>query len=154
MATTFKHAMHTSPRAWRVSAAAACALAILAAGGRASAQSLRELGDLSLEELSQVEITSVSKRPEPLSQAPSAVYVITSDDIDRSGVTSLAEALRLAPNLEVARVNSQTYNISSRGMNSVNASNKLLVLVDGRSVYTPLFSSVFWDQQGVTLADI
>jgi iron complex outermembrane receptor protein len=154
MATTFKHAMHTSPRAWRVSAAAACALAILAAGGRASAQSLRELGDLSLEELSQVEITSVSKRPEPLSQAPSAVYVITSDDIDRSGVTSLAEALRLAPNHEVARVNSQTYNISSRGMNSVNASNKLLVLVDGRSVYTPLFSSVFWDQQDLMLADV
>jgi iron complex outermembrane recepter protein len=120
----------------------------------AHAQSLRELGDLSLEELSQVEITSVSKRAEPLSQAPAAVYVITSGDIRRSGATSLAEALRLAPNLEVARVDSQTYNISSRGMNSVNASNKLLVLIDGRSVYTPLFSSVLWDQQDVMLADI
>lgn len=120
----------------------------------ASAQTLRELSDLSLEELSQVEITSVSKRPEPLSDAPAAVYVITSDDIRRSGATSLAEALRLAPNLEVARVDAQTYNISSRGMNSVNASNKLLVLIDGRSVYTPFFSSVFWDQQAVMLADI
>jgi iron complex outermembrane receptor protein len=141
MATTIRHAI-------------ACALALLAAAGSAGAQSLRELGDLSLEELSQVEITSVSKRVEPLSQAPAAVYVITSDDIDRSGATSLADALRLAPNLEVARVNSQTYNISSRGMNSVNASNKLLVLVDGRTVYTPLFSSVFWDQQDVMLADV
>ena len=69
----------------------------------ACAQSLRELSDLSLEELSQVEITSVSKRPEPLSDAPAAVYVITSEEIRRSGATSLPEALRLAPNLEVAR---------------------------------------------------
>jgi iron complex outermembrane receptor protein len=120
----------------------------------ASAQTLRELGDLSLEELSEVEITSVSKRAEPLSQAPGAVYVITSDDIRRSGAASLAEALRLAPNLEVARVDSRTYNISSRGMNSANASNKLLVLIDGRSIYTPFFSSVFWDQQHVMLADV
>jgi hypothetical protein len=82
----------------------------------ASAQTLRDLSDLSLEELSQVEITSVSKRPEPLSDATAAIYVITNEDIRRSGVTSLAEALRLAPNLEVARVDSQTYNISSRGM--------------------------------------
>ena len=101
-----------------------------------------------------MEVTSVSKRREPLSNAAAAVYVITSDDIRRSGATSLAEALRLAPNLEVARVDAQTYNISSRGMNSVNASNKLLVLIDGRSVYTPFFSSVFWDQQAVMLADV
>ncbi len=120
----------------------------------AGAQSLRDLSDLSLEELSQVEITSVSKRPEPLSEAPAAIYVITGDDIRRSGAMSLAEALRLAPNLEVARINSQNYAISSHGMNSVNASNKLLALIDGRSVYTPFFSSVFWDQQEVMLADI
>jgi iron complex outermembrane recepter protein len=128
--------------------------ALLLAAAHAESQSLRELSDLSLEELSQVEITSVSKRPEPLSQAPAAVYVITSDDIRRSGAATLPEALRLAPNLEVARVDAQTYNISSRGMNSVNASNKLLVLIDGRSVYTPFFSSVFWDQQSVMLADV
>ena len=121
---------------------------------QAQAQTLRELSDLSLEELSQVEITSVSKRPEPLGNAAAAAYVITSDDIRRSGATTLPEALRLAPNLEVARVNSQTYNISSRGFNSVNASNKLLVLIDGRTIYTPFFSSVFWDQQSVMLADI
>jgi iron complex outermembrane receptor protein len=97
---------------------------------------------------------SVSKRSEPLSVAPAAVYVITADQIRRSGAATLAEALRLAPNLEVARVNSQVYAISSRGLNSVNASNKLLVLIDGRSVYTPFFSSVFWDEQDMMIADI
>src|SRR5262249_11936325 len=101
-----------------------------------------------------VEITSVFKRPEPLSQAPAAVYVITGEDIRRAGAVSLPEALRLAPNLEVARVNSQSYVISARGFNSVNASNKLLVLIDGRSIYTPFFSSVFWDQQQVMLEDV
>jgi iron complex outermembrane receptor protein len=132
---------------------AAC-IGIALASGSAASQTLRELSDLSLEELSQVQITSVSKRPEPLSNAAAAVYVITSDDIRRSGATSLPEALRLAPNLEVARVDAQNYNISSRGMNSVNASNKLLVLIDGRSIYTPFFTSVFWDQQTVMLDDI
>ena len=120
----------------------------------AAAQSVQDLANLSIEELSQVEVTSVSKRPEPLSQSPAAVYVITSDDIRRSGATTLAEALRLAPNLEIARVDSQSYAISARGFNSVNASNKLLVLIDGRSIYTPFFSSVFWDQQDVILADV
>jgi iron complex outermembrane receptor protein len=154
MAMKLRDATAASYRTRCATSTTACVLAMLAAAGSAGAQSLQELGDLSLEELSQVEITSVSKRPEPLSQAPAAVYVITRDDIERSGATSLADALRLAPNLEVARVDSQAYNISSRGMNSVNASNKLLVLVDGRSVYTPLFSSVFWDQQDVMLGDV
>ena len=113
-----------------------------------------DLGDLSIEELSQIEITSVSKRPEPLSEAPAAIYVISGDDIRRSGVTSLPEALRLAPNLEVARISAHDYAISSRGMNSVNAANKLLALIDGRSIYTPFFSSVFWDRQDVMLDDI
>jgi iron complex outermembrane receptor protein len=124
------------------------------AGTTLAAQSLRELGDLSIEELSQIEVTSASRRPEPLGEAMSAIYVITGDDIRRSGAVTLSEALRLAPNLEVARVNSQNYAISARGMNSVNASNKLLALIDGRTVYTPFFSSIFWDQQEVLLADI
>jgi iron complex outermembrane receptor protein len=96
----------------------------------------------------------VSRRPEPLGEAPAAVFVITGDDIRRSGAVNLGEALRLAPNVEVARVNAQTYSISSHGLNSVNASNKVLALIDGRSIYTPFFSSVFWDQQEVMLADI
>jgi len=120
----------------------------------AGAQSLQELGRLSIEELASIEITSVSKHAESLNEAAAAVYVITGDDIRRAGVTSLPEALRLAPNLEVARVDARSYAISARGLNSVNASNKLLVLIDGRSIYTPFFSSVFWDQQSVMLADI
>ena len=124
------------------------------AGTAFAAQALRELGELSIEELSQIEVTSASRRPEPLSEVTGAIYVITGDDIRRAGAATLAEALRLAPNLEVARINSQSYAISARGMNSVNASNKLLALIDGRSVYTPFFSSIFWDQQEVMLADI
>ena len=85
------------------------------------AQVLTELGDLSIEELSQIEVTSVSRRPEPIREAAAAIYVISGDDIRRSGAATLAEALRLAPNLEVARVNSPSYAISSRGFNSVNA---------------------------------
>jgi iron complex outermembrane recepter protein len=133
---------------------ALCAAVALLAIVDARAQSVHELVDLSFEELSQIEVTSVSKRSEPLARSPAAVYVISSDDIRRSGATNLAEALRLAPNLEVARVDAQSYVISPHGLNSVNASNKLLVLIDGRSIYTPFFSSVFWDQQDVMLADI
>ena len=129
-------------------------LAFALAASHAGAQSVRELSTLSLEELVEVEVTSVSKRPEPLAQAAAAVYVITGDEIRRSGATNLAEALRLAPNLEVGRFNAQQYTISARGFNSANAANKLLVLIDGRSVYTPLFTSVYWDQQDLMLADV
>jgi len=109
--------------------------------------------ELSLEELGNIEITSVSKAPEWLSTAASSVYVITGKEIRRSGVTSIPEALRLAPNLQVAQVDSSQYAISARGFNSLTA-NKLLVLIDGRSVYTPLFSGVFWDAQDTILEDI
>lgn len=115
--------------------------------------SQNDLADLSLEELVNIRITSVSKRPENLSDAAASVFVITNDDIHRSGATSLPEALRLAPNLQVAQTHASGYNISARGFNSSSA-NKLLVLIDGRSVYTPLFSGVFWDVQDVMLEDI
>ena len=111
------------------------------------------LAEMSLEELSRVEITSVSRRPESLSGATASVFVISADDLRRSGATSLPEALRLAPNLQVARGNTNGYAISARGFDGSSA-NKLLVLVDGRSVYSPLFSGVFWDVQGVPLEDI
>jgi iron complex outermembrane receptor protein len=111
------------------------------------------LKDLSIEELSNIEVISVSKREERLSDAPTSVFVITAEDIRRSGVTSLPEALRLAPNLQVARVSANEYAISARGFNGT-AANKLLVLIDGRSVYSPLFSGVFWDAQDVMLEDI
>src|SRR5438105_210338 len=111
------------------------------------------LKTLSIEQLLNVEVTSVSRRPEPLARAPSAIQVITQQDIRRSGASSLPEALRLATNLEVAQVDSRQWAISARGLNSTTA-NKLLVLIDGRTVYTPLFSGVFWDVQDVPLEDI
>ncbi len=118
------------------------------------AQSLEDLQHLSLEQLARFPVTSVSRRPEPLSQAPAAIYVITSEDIRRSGAITLTEVLRLAPNLEVARQDAQNYSVSARGFNSVGASNKLLVMVDDRSVYSPLSSGVFWDQLQPPLDDI
>lgn len=111
------------------------------------------LKDLSIEELSNIEVISVSKRDQRLSDAPTSLFVITAEDIRRSGVTSLPEALRLAPNLQVARVSANEYAISARGFNGT-AANKLLVLIDGRSVYSPLFSGVFWDAQDVMIEDI
>jgi iron complex outermembrane receptor protein len=138
----------------RRAAAGAFAL-LLAAGSTASAQqqSGKALADFSLEELANLQITSVSRRPERISDAPASVYVITGDEIRRSGYTSLPEALRLAPNLSVARIDASQYAISARGFNN-SIGNKLLVLIDGRTVYTPLFSGVFWDQQDVLLEDV
>src|SRR4051812_3766965 len=109
--------------------------------------------DMDLEALMKIAVTSPSKRPEKLSDAAAAIYVITQEDIRRSGVTSIPEALRMAPGLEVARQDSHTWAISSRGFNDEFA-NQLLVLIDGRSVYTPLFAGVYWDVQDVPLEDI
>jgi iron complex outermembrane receptor protein len=137
--------------------AAATSLGLALSAHASAAPSLaqvRDLADLSIEELSQIEVTSVSRRAEPLRESPASVYVITADEIRRSGALTLPEALRLAPNLEVARFNSSGYVISARGFNSINASNKLLVLIDGRSVFTPLFNSVVWDQEQVLPADV
>jgi iron complex outermembrane receptor protein len=129
------------------------ALALGLATGAFAQPRSADLADLSLEELANLQITSVSRRAERLSDAPTSVFVITGDDVRRSGVTSLPEALRLAPNLQVARVDARQYAISARGFNSTIA-NKLLVLIDGRTVYTPLFSGVFWDAQDVFLEDV
>jgi iron complex outermembrane receptor protein len=112
-----------------------------------------ELSRMSLEDLGKIEITSVSKKQERLDDAAAAIYVITQEDIRRSGATSIPEILRLAPNLQVAQVDASQYAISARGFNSTTA-NKLLVLIDGRSVYTPLFSGVFWDVQDVLISNI
>ena len=116
-------------------------------------QRLADLADMSLEDLTQIEVTSVSKHKERLSDAPAAIFVITEEDIRRSGVTTIADALRLSPGLEVARVDAHDWAVSSRGFNELYA-NKLLVLIDGRSVYTPLFSGVHWDVQDTLLEDI
>src|ERR1700733_15371050 len=111
------------------------------------------LKKLSLEQLMYLDVTSVSKQPQPYGEAPAAIEVITNDEIRRSGASSIPEALRLADNLEVEQKDSHDWAISARGFNTDSA-NKLLVLIDGRSVYTPLFSGVFWDVQNYLLEDI
>jgi iron complex outermembrane receptor protein len=111
------------------------------------------LKQLSVEQLMNLKVTSVSKLPEALLQAPSAIQVITSEEIRRSGATSLPEALRLADNLEVAQQNSHDWAISARGFNA-NLANKLLVLIDGRAVYSPLYGGVLWNIQDYLLEDI
>lgn len=119
----------------------------------AAARSPASLSRLSIEELAEIEVSSVSKRPERLADAAASVFVITADDIRRSGASTLPEILRLAPNLQVARASANSYAISARGFNNSSA-NKLLVMIDGRSVYTPLHSGVFWDVQDVSVRDI
>ena len=111
------------------------------------------LADLSVEQLLDLKVTTVARREETVSHSPAAIYVITHEDIRRAGARSIPDALRLAPGLDVAQVDAHTWAVSSRGFNSVLA-NKLLVLIDGRSVYTPLFSGVFWDAQDVLIEDI
>lgn len=112
-----------------------------------------QLKKLSLEDLMNLEVTSVSRRPEPYNRAAAAIQVITSEDIRRSGASSIPEALRLANNLQVAQIDARNWAITARGFNATTA-NKLLVLIDGRSVYTPLFSGVFWDVQDYLLEDL
>jgi iron complex outermembrane receptor protein len=122
------------------------------------AQTPINYANLSIEELGEIQVTSVSKRAEPVGEAPSAIYVITHDDIARSGARTIPEMLRLAPNLQVAQTSASGYVVTARGFNGNAAaqsfSNKLLVLIDGRSVYTPLYSGVYWDMQDVLPADI
>lgn len=109
--------------------------------------------ELSLEELMNTEVTSVGKKGQKLSEAAAAIFVITGEDIKRGGFRSIPEALRLAPGVEVSQVNANQWAITIRGFNSPYA-NKLLVLIDGRSVYTPLFGGVFWDVQDLLLEDV
>ncbi|NRF68133.1 TonB-dependent receptor [Aquincola sp. S2] len=136
-----------------VAAPVAIAVLVCAAPVQARTYSGNTLAELSLEQLGNIEITSVSRRAQRLSDAPTSVFVITADDIRRAGPASLPEVLRLAPNLQVARSANRSYSISARGFDSA-LSNKLLVLIDGRSIYTPLYSGVFWDAQEVMLEDI
>ncbi len=112
-----------------------------------------EFLDLDLSQLMQVKVTSVTKKPQELADSAAAVFVISNEDIRRSGVTSIPEALRMAPGLQVARISSNKWAITSRGFNGFFA-NKLLVLMDGRSIYTPAFSGVYWDSQDYLLEDI
>ncbi len=133
----------------RTPAAAIMALAAAAAFPAAAA----ELADLGLEALLNVEVTSVSRRTQQLHDTAAAVSVITNEDIRRSGVTSIAEALRMAPGIQVSRFSNDKWAVSARGA-AGRFANKLLVMVDGRSIYSPLFSGVLWEAQDMLLEDV
>lgn len=109
--------------------------------------------ELSLEQLISIQVTSVSKKETPLEQSPAAVTVITAEDIRRLGITTIPDALRLVPGMDVAQINAHEWAVSARGFNDQYA-NKLLVLVDGRAVYTPTFGGVFWNVQNIPMADL
>lgn len=118
-----------------------------------AAVTTKDLSELTIDELMEIRVTSVSKKEERGSQAAAAIHVISGDDIRRTGVRTIADALRWAPGIQVGQVDSHQWAISSRGFNDLFA-NKLLVMIDGRTVYTPLFSGVFWDVQDTFLPDI
>jgi len=118
--------------------------------GQASPQALKQL---SLEELSQIEVTTPSKEPTKVSQTPAAIYVLTGEDIRRSGATSIPDALRLVPGVEVARIDGSTWSVGIRGFGS-DLTRSVLVLIDGRTVYTPLFAGTNWDVQNTNMDDI
>ena len=111
------------------------------------------LRQLSLEQLGNMEVTTVAKGPEKIQRTPAAIYVLTQEDIRRSGATSIPELLRLVPGVEVARVSSDQWAVGIRGFES-GFSKSVLVLIDGRSVYTPLFEGVYWDMQNLMLEDV
>ncbi len=112
-----------------------------------------EIVDLSLEELMDVKVYSAAKKEQALADTAAAAFVISQEDIRRSGATSIPDALRMAPGVQVAQINANTWAITIRGFND-RFSNKLLVLVDGRTVYSPLFSGTYWSAQDVVLEDI
>ena len=148
-----KRNSHPTAYADRVLLAGVLAISIAANSSAQSTQSIHDVTNMSVEDLMNVQVTSVSKRTQKLADAAAAVFVITQEDIRRSGATSIPEVLRLVPGLEVARMDENKWAIGSRGFNG-RFDNKLLVLIDGRSVYTPLFSGVYWNVQDVMLEDI
>jgi iron complex outermembrane receptor protein len=148
-----KYSRGAARSAGRTMLASFAAVLLAANSGAQGHQSVPDVTTLSMEDLMNMQVTSVSKRTQKVADAAAAVFVITQEDIRRSGATSIPEALRLVPGLEVARIDENKWAIASRGFNG-RFDNKLLVLIDGRSVYTPLFSGVYWNVQDVMLEDI
>lgn len=134
-----------------------CALSFALSFALAATPSLHaqtsEPAELRLEDLLQAEVVSAGRKPQALRDVPAAVYVLSAEDIRRSGATSLPEALRFVPGMEVAQIGAGQWAVSARGFNSRFA-NKLLVLIDGRSVYSPLFSGVYWEAEDLLLEDV
>src|SRR5258706_2042445 len=112
-----------------------------------------ELEKMSIDDLMNVEVTSVARRGERLSDTAAAVFIISRADIERSGATTIPDVLRIVPGLDVASVDGNIWAVSARGYNGRWA-NKLLVMIDGRVVYSPLFSGVYWDMEDTMLEDI
>jgi iron complex outermembrane receptor protein len=142
--------------------ALAVALALMFVTGNAGASTsdsgadksqVPDITSMSVEDLMNMQVTSVSKRSQKVADAAAAVFVITQEDIERSGARSIPELLRMVPGLQVARIDENKWAIGSRGFNG-RFDDKLLVLIDGRSVYTPLFSGVYWDVEDVMLEDV
>lgn len=149
MRFTFSH-----PRTSTACAFAAAALLSASAGHAAnSTLGAEQLVELSFDELLNIEITSVSKKAERLQDAPAAVFVISADDLRRSGVRSIPDALRMVPGVQVAQIDANKWAVSARGFNGRFAA-RLLVLMDGRSVYSPLYSGVYWESQDTFIEDI
>lgn len=146
-----------SRRMARVNCVLAAALAVVFVTANVwadtSSQDVPDITTMSVEDLMNMQVTSVSKRSQKVADAAAAVFVITQDDIQRSGARSIPEVLRMVPGLEVARIDENKWAIGSRGFNG-RFDDKLLVLIDGRSVYTPLFSGVYWDVEDVMLEDV
>ncbi|MBW2667507.1 MAG: TonB-dependent receptor, partial [Deltaproteobacteria bacterium] len=129
---------------------------MLCVAGSAVAQSgdpSHDLANLSLDDLLQLEVTTVSRRAQKISESAAAITVITNEEIRRSGMTTIPDLLRMVPGLHVANIDANKWAVTARGFNGEFA-NKLLVMIDGRSVYTPLFAGVFWDVQDVLFEDI
>ena len=116
-------------------------------------QASKDLGDSSIEDLMNMQVTSVSKKEQKLSRTAAAIFVITQEDIRRSGATNIPDLLRMVPGMDVAEINGSTWAVSARGFNG-QFSNKLLVMIDGRIVYTPNFSGVYWDTMDFPVEDI
>jgi iron complex outermembrane recepter protein len=137
--------------------ASACVVAVLMAGPlpaqEGEQEPPRDLAELTPEQLANLEVTTASRKPEKRLRAAAAVHVVTRDDIRRSGVTTLVEALRLAPGVHIARIDSNKWAVGVRGFAS-RLSRSLLVMVDGRTVYTPLFAGTYWEAQDTLLEDV
>ena len=129
------------------------AAGLLAAAFCAGSTGGSDLTSMSLEDLMQVKVRSVSRKDQQMARVAAAVFVLTREDIRRSGATNIPEALRMVPGMQVARISASQYAVSVRGFNS-RVADKMLVLIDGRSVYNDLYSGVFWDQNEVMLADV
>ena len=140
--TRFRHGAHLS-----------CVLALYLSAGAAQEPAPIDLSKLDMEDLMNVKVTSVSKREQSLSRTAAAVFVINREDIRRSGATNIPDLLRMAPGVDVEQIDANAWAISVRGFNS-RYSNKVLVLIDGRTVYTPSFSGVFWEHLDMPLEDI